>query len=739
MTHEATYEIYADLAKPAGGKLYIIGAQKDQIHEYRLPVPFDISAVGAVSVSTGLTGAAETDPSDLFFRPNGRAVYVAGNSGNNVYQFSLSRPWDLSSMGSVIATRSIASDETDIRALSFSNNGSKLYIAGNASDSVFQYSLSTPWDLATSGAFEASLDVSSEDTVPRGLFFKPDGTKLYVAGGLNDTIYQYPLETPWDIGSAGSVEASKSITTEDITPTGIFIRPDGLRLFLSGAESDAIFQYPLSAAWDISTAGAPSVSFSVSDEDLEIRGLFLAESPIVRNQDVLSLNITRTAGTIFDELRSGECELILDNEQGDYSPANVTGPFSLSPGGQLRIEATTDTGSFFGLFNGFVQGFELDSQLGRRQTLVRALDVAQFFPRKINTGLLAGTNTGALLSAVMSDAAIPSSMFSVDNKLVDVHPFAFLDDISAGEAVDRIVQAGAHFSSVDGDGVFRVNNRNFDLDSTPQASYENNAFSTRFSLNADSIMNDIRLQGTTREETSVTSVAGLLGQEPVIAASASSAFFLQYQDPDTFETPLPVNSLATPVALVDWNAVDPSSVDITNSVSLTVTAFAQTAKVDIFNGTGDDAFLVKLILNGIPLTRRSPFISQKKDLVSQANFEKRSFSITSNLFESVNFADDYSAFLDSRFSEPLADVAIAQRNTFPDVLQIDLLDSLNIVDSLTGVGSEFIVIGLEHAVSFEEVGTVHTATYQCRLRFGKEFLILDKDPEGKLDIRTLGF
>ena len=52
---------------------------------------------------------------------------------------------------------------------------------------------STAWDVSTASYDGKYKDVSSEDEAPRGVFFKPDGSKMYVMGTSNDTVYQYSM------------------------------------------------------------------------------------------------------------------------------------------------------------------------------------------------------------------------------------------------------------------------------------------------------------------------------------------------------------------------------------------------------------------------------------------------------------------------------------------------------------------------------------------------------------------
>ena len=46
---------------------------------------------------------------------------------------------------------------------------------------------------ATVSYDSVSKSVTTQDNTPLGLFFKPDGTKMYVMGYTNNTVYQYSL------------------------------------------------------------------------------------------------------------------------------------------------------------------------------------------------------------------------------------------------------------------------------------------------------------------------------------------------------------------------------------------------------------------------------------------------------------------------------------------------------------------------------------------------------------------
>ena len=85
----------------------------------------------------------------------------------------------------------IGTQETAPTAVVFKPDGTKLYVVGMGSDRVFEYDLSTPWLVSSAVYNSVSFLVSGQENNPSCLFFKPDGTKMYVVGQTNDRVYEY--------------------------------------------------------------------------------------------------------------------------------------------------------------------------------------------------------------------------------------------------------------------------------------------------------------------------------------------------------------------------------------------------------------------------------------------------------------------------------------------------------------------------------------------------------------------
>jgi WD40 repeat protein len=116
---------------------------------------------------------------------------------------------------------------------------------------------SVNWNLDCA-SYVGAYDISGQTARPEWVFFKPDGTKMYIgdgSGGSDNKVYEYTLSTAWDLDTLSYVqEFDVGVGYID---AGYF-RADGKKMYLNingtGAANDNIREYNLLTAWDISTA-----------------------------------------------------------------------------------------------------------------------------------------------------------------------------------------------------------------------------------------------------------------------------------------------------------------------------------------------------------------------------------------------------------------------------------------------------------------------------------------------------
>lgn len=210
--------------------------------------------------------AQDSSPVDVAFKTDGTKLYVMGNGTDTIYQYSLSSAWNVTSAVYDSKSLSVNTQETDAYSVVFNNDGTKVYTVGRDNDAVQEYNLSTAWDIST-GSHNQSFSVSSQATDPRKVRFKSDGTKMYVFDASTDNVFQYALSTAFDISTSSYESKSFNFNTQDASPLSIGFSADGTKMFSTGATSDAVFQYTLSTDWDVSTASYDSVSFSVANQE----------------------------------------------------------------------------------------------------------------------------------------------------------------------------------------------------------------------------------------------------------------------------------------------------------------------------------------------------------------------------------------------------------------------------------------------------------------------------------------
>lgn len=404
----------------------------------------------------------------------------------------------------------------------------------------------------------------------------------------------------------------------------------------------------------------------------------------------------------------------------------------------LKVTAQDSGGNNHRLFTGFVDRIEQDPEPGQEMAIVEASDIARNLRRTLNIPLQVDIPVNSLTAIVLSHASISTTSVDV---IRDDAPFSLVDNVSAGEMIRRMMRSGAHFAFVAGDGTFVFRDRNFDLGQSATNSHEQ-FLRYQHTLDDERISNDVRITGSPRKATTNVQTVAWLQGNPTIAASSSITFFLEYIDPNNREVRTPANSVATPVNSTDYTLntqADGTGTDLTDTASVDATIFAKAAKIVFFNGSGNEGHITKMKLRGFPLRRTPAIIEQTEVDSSQTQYGRHTFRIDNDLIPDNAHANTYSQYLATRWHDPLPNLRASLKNDDPAILENELLDRVHIVNTVTGVKSDFFITSVNHRIEFATVGREHIAEYGLRLTDSKNYLILDKDPEGKLDVRELGF
>ena len=207
----------------------------------------------------------ETNPRDIAFNSDGTKAYFIGVGADTVFQYSLSTAYDISTASYDSVSFSIAAQENEPQGLTFNSDGTKMFVVGTTGDDVNEYTLSTGFDISTA-SYSQIFSVAAQDTAPSAIKFNSDGTKMFIAGSQNETIYQYTLTTGFDVSTASYASKSILVSSEESILSGLAFNNDGTKMFITGTNGDEINEYTLTTGFDLSTASFSSNLFSVSSQ-----------------------------------------------------------------------------------------------------------------------------------------------------------------------------------------------------------------------------------------------------------------------------------------------------------------------------------------------------------------------------------------------------------------------------------------------------------------------------------------
>ena len=189
-----------------GLEMTISNAAMDIIEIYALLNPYDpgtsIGVVGTHDTSGEVEVGAERG---VVFNNVGSKVYVVeGSAPHEVNEYDLGLNYDITT---AIANSSFGFGDQvgtgSVEAIRFNNDGTKMFTVGKTGSEAFvwEYALGTAFDVSTA-SYTDNFSVDSQDNDPRGLAFNADGTKMFIVGNQNDKVYEYSLSTGFDLNIA---------------------------------------------------------------------------------------------------------------------------------------------------------------------------------------------------------------------------------------------------------------------------------------------------------------------------------------------------------------------------------------------------------------------------------------------------------------------------------------------------------------------------------------------------------
>lgn len=244
-----------------GQYLYMVGTNSDDVFQFEFAEAWNTATLSYLQ-SLDCSGIDAT-PSSIRFKPDGTKMYLSGGGAETVYEFAVPEAWNIASID-VTSTANLAvpASETNITAIDFNEDGTKIYMLGTADDTIYQMHLSTAWDITTASAGDMLL--SSAEPYSNAFTFNSDGTKGFSIG-LNRTVYEWNFATPYKT-STGTLGSNTFYFSTESQPTGVEFKPDGTMMYIIGYNTDKVYSFDLSEAWNVNTA-ISNTSYLVSGQE----------------------------------------------------------------------------------------------------------------------------------------------------------------------------------------------------------------------------------------------------------------------------------------------------------------------------------------------------------------------------------------------------------------------------------------------------------------------------------------
>ncbi len=326
-----------------GTKMFIVGDQGNDINSYTLSTGFDLSTATFDDINGDGSGfdisGQDLTPLYIKFNNDGTKMFVSGNTGKDINSYTLSTGFDLSTatfddINGNGTGFDISDQDVQTRGIAFNNDGTIMFYLGNSAYDINVYTLSTGFDLSTATFNDingdgSGFDISGQVTVPRGITFNNDGTKMFIVSDLGNDISEYTLSVGFDLTSTVTHVGKFVVTDQETNPQGIAFNTTGTKMFIVGNAGDDINIYTLSCAFKVTSSGKcedpPKIKDvrGINDAQINTTKKFAEDTRVAtfKRLDILRANKYQTSAQRIELLFQNELFKKISNNVASSSQA----------------------------------------------------------------------------------------------------------------------------------------------------------------------------------------------------------------------------------------------------------------------------------------------------------------------------------------------------------------------------------------------------------------------------------
>ena len=363
-------------------------------------------------------------------------------------------------------------------------------------------------------------------------------------------------------------------------------------------------------------------------------------------------NYLKTDGSGFEEMPTGKMYVTLYNQANRFDPYNASSPIypNVEPGHLAQVSVSIDGSSAIPVFAGIVDDIKYVDELHIKLVLS---DGMALLDTDFSTAIVEGGNVATAIEAILDAISYPFSYdLESDSDIIPV----FWGGGNAKAEIEKLVQSSLGFFFIAGDGKPTFQDRHISVSGATAITGSDIARDPAIKMPWETKKNKIVIQVHPVSQTADATV-WTLPEAIAVEAGGSVEIWAEYVSSDGDKIP---SSAVSVYSFTANSAADGSGSDATSDFTVTLTAFAQTGKLEIANAGAGSAYLTACVLKGTAILEQDPVQIKKESAVSR----KRLFNLDLAWQQSLNVGIDLAAYLLKALEDPSMNPAIQIENDF---------------------------------------------------------------------------
>ena len=393
----------------------------------------------------------------------------------------------------------------------------------------------------------------------------------------------------------------------------------------------------------------------------------------------------------------GRMVATVQNYDGRYDPYNTSSPLypNVRPGILFQLQVS-DGSTTYDVMAGRIWDIKPRSRGAGLVTLEGVDGWRYLADARVSTALQEGQTEAEILDLILDDVDWPTLWGRDIASGVDTIDYWWADSKSARSAIRELMGATFGTAALLGDGKFRYKSRHT-VTSSIATLTESDYY--RPSLYVAQPWEVVRNKITVHyyPRTLEAGVELWRAQDiPIIPAGGSLTLWASFSYDNES---CPAKNVVTPVATTDYTAnskEDGTGTDMTSDISISMTAFSESAKLVISNSASQDAYMTFLRVRGDAVALLHAGKTESEDSTSEGKYGVRQFSVDEKWLQDANTAWDFANYLRGGLSNPRPFLEMALRGQPSKQFGIDLEDKVHVTLSSRGIDDDFSVAHIEH-------------------------------------------